>query len=550
MSQFISGMLRWGSEVLDFNQATLSGAIDIVVIRHQDGTLLSTPFHVRFGKLQLLKSAEKLVTIAVNGETASFCMKLGKAGEAFFVEPVFEGEEIVDDEWATSPLESPDISPPRSFDNNPPPLIADLPNAEVKELASLELPQDVTYVSPTVNLTSVVSSAAVLEEVKTHVVDSEKKVEVVVQQETKETAFSFPSSEQKKERRKSSKKDSEPLSPRLPFSLIETNKNSIDEENPETSGTDADLEAGTSTLERATSDGRRKSMRSRHTYSKSDTQAKSDALAVPSADGDQSWTWWSWRWGGLPVKNRSQKQPLPTATTVRSASQDPPKVERKQSLDVQVVADLPTSISATTSPIRSPSSNKPLSPTDSKTANVLEVKKEESKTAPSNAAPPPASLAVSNPSGYRSWITSFFSMFVRPATKVTVTTSSTIPEDALVHVFKAEVGADDLIQVSLMVKQSGSIDVLLEFVAEGDKSITLSAEIEEKDYSVMSRHSDAAESIPDELDVEMSLCGKRLGSNPQENFALFKQYAVTYESLCHNPALVFNPDLIIRYRDL
>lgn len=29
--------------------------------RTQDGTLRSTPFHVRFGKLQLLRSAEKTV---------------------------------------------------------------------------------------------------------------------------------------------------------------------------------------------------------------------------------------------------------------------------------------------------------------------------------------------------------------------------------------------------------------------------------------------------------------------------------------------------------
>jgi phosphatidate phosphatase PAH1 len=85
-------LLKWGSEALDLNQATLSGAIDIIAVQHQDGSLSSTPFHVRFGKLQLLKSAEKLVHIAVNGKHAPFCMKLGKDGEAFFMEPIFDDQ--------------------------------------------------------------------------------------------------------------------------------------------------------------------------------------------------------------------------------------------------------------------------------------------------------------------------------------------------------------------------------------------------------------------------------------------------------------------------
>ena len=45
----------------ELNTATLSGAIDIVVIRHPDGMLVSTPFHVRFGKLMILHAKEKLV---------------------------------------------------------------------------------------------------------------------------------------------------------------------------------------------------------------------------------------------------------------------------------------------------------------------------------------------------------------------------------------------------------------------------------------------------------------------------------------------------------
>lgn len=44
------------------NQATLSGCIDVVVVRQPDGTFQCTPFHVRFGKLGVLRSREKVVS--------------------------------------------------------------------------------------------------------------------------------------------------------------------------------------------------------------------------------------------------------------------------------------------------------------------------------------------------------------------------------------------------------------------------------------------------------------------------------------------------------
>jgi len=71
---------------LEFNQATLSGCVDIVVVQQEDGSLKSTPFHARFGKLKVLKSKDKVVKIHVNGVEAGFTMKLGSAGEAFFEE--------------------------------------------------------------------------------------------------------------------------------------------------------------------------------------------------------------------------------------------------------------------------------------------------------------------------------------------------------------------------------------------------------------------------------------------------------------------------------
>lgn len=45
------------------NQATLSGCIDVVVVRQRDGTYQCSPFHVRFGKLGVLRSKEKVVRL-------------------------------------------------------------------------------------------------------------------------------------------------------------------------------------------------------------------------------------------------------------------------------------------------------------------------------------------------------------------------------------------------------------------------------------------------------------------------------------------------------
>ena len=58
-SSLIKPLQQWYSEI---NSATLTGAIDVVVIEHEDGTFVSSPFHVRFGKLGVLKAREKIVS--------------------------------------------------------------------------------------------------------------------------------------------------------------------------------------------------------------------------------------------------------------------------------------------------------------------------------------------------------------------------------------------------------------------------------------------------------------------------------------------------------
>ena len=92
------------------NGASLSGAIDVIVVEQEDGTLKSSPFHVRFGKLGVMKAREKIVSddmarntqydsdilqvdLEINGEPVEMQMKLDDSGVAFFVEDVEKDED-------------------------------------------------------------------------------------------------------------------------------------------------------------------------------------------------------------------------------------------------------------------------------------------------------------------------------------------------------------------------------------------------------------------------------------------------------------------------
>jgi phosphatidate phosphatase LPIN len=89
-----SGVLSYVSSMIDgvhyaigVNAATLSGAVDIVVVPSPDGsTWRSTPFHVRFGKMQIIRASGTEVSVTVNDVVSPLRMKLGHAGEAFFLE--------------------------------------------------------------------------------------------------------------------------------------------------------------------------------------------------------------------------------------------------------------------------------------------------------------------------------------------------------------------------------------------------------------------------------------------------------------------------------
>ncbi|XP_034022928.1 phosphatidate phosphatase LPIN2-like isoform X2 [Thalassophryne amazonica] len=86
------------------NPATLTGGIDVIVVRQPDGSFQCSPFHVRFGKLGVLRSKEKVVDIEINGECVDLHMKLGDNGEAFFVEENENMEDKVPAYLCTSPI--------------------------------------------------------------------------------------------------------------------------------------------------------------------------------------------------------------------------------------------------------------------------------------------------------------------------------------------------------------------------------------------------------------------------------------------------------------
>ncbi|XP_025897952.1 phosphatidate phosphatase LPIN3 isoform X2 [Nothoprocta perdicaria] len=86
------------------NPATLTGCIDVIVVRQPDNSFQCSPFHVRFGKLGVLRSTEKVVDIEINGEPVDLHMKLGDNGEAFFVQESEENEGSIPSRLCTSPI--------------------------------------------------------------------------------------------------------------------------------------------------------------------------------------------------------------------------------------------------------------------------------------------------------------------------------------------------------------------------------------------------------------------------------------------------------------
>ncbi|XBW35104.1 hypothetical protein QEN19_000667 [Hanseniaspora menglaensis] len=92
------------------NPATLSGAVDVIVVEHADGELSCSPFHVRFGKFQVLKPSQKKVEVFINGQETTIPMKLSDHGEAQFIFE-FLGDDLPSSMFASSPVASVSSSP-------------------------------------------------------------------------------------------------------------------------------------------------------------------------------------------------------------------------------------------------------------------------------------------------------------------------------------------------------------------------------------------------------------------------------------------------------
>jgi len=97
--------------------------MDIIAIQYPDGKLKSSPFHVRFGTLKILKTREKTINIYVNNNKTELTMRLSSSGDAYFLQEIKktkeESEEIANlSDGMGSPVnrrssapESPNLSP-------------------------------------------------------------------------------------------------------------------------------------------------------------------------------------------------------------------------------------------------------------------------------------------------------------------------------------------------------------------------------------------------------------------------------------------------------
>ena len=68
----------------DINTATLTGAVDVILVESPDGIFRSTPFHVRFGKIGVVWSHEKQLDVEINGQEVDLVMRLDQYGLGYF----------------------------------------------------------------------------------------------------------------------------------------------------------------------------------------------------------------------------------------------------------------------------------------------------------------------------------------------------------------------------------------------------------------------------------------------------------------------------------
>ncbi|VDK35581.1 unnamed protein product [Taenia asiatica] len=87
IERFFSSAKRMYS---DINSATLSGAIDVIVVRYPNGELVSSPFYVQFGKTGVFRPCADEVEVVINGvPRTDLHMRVNRFGQAYFDDLIF-----------------------------------------------------------------------------------------------------------------------------------------------------------------------------------------------------------------------------------------------------------------------------------------------------------------------------------------------------------------------------------------------------------------------------------------------------------------------------
>ncbi|VDM35728.1 unnamed protein product [Hydatigera taeniaeformis] len=79
----------------DINSATLSGAIDVIVVKYPNGELVSSPFYVQFGKTGVFRPCADEVEVVINGvPRTDLHMRVNRFGQAYFDDPDTQDDEV------------------------------------------------------------------------------------------------------------------------------------------------------------------------------------------------------------------------------------------------------------------------------------------------------------------------------------------------------------------------------------------------------------------------------------------------------------------------
>jgi len=69
-------------DICVFPQATLTGALDVVAVEHDDGSITCTPFHVRFGRSAVYHAEGQPVEMRVNGFPVALTIRVRFGGSS------------------------------------------------------------------------------------------------------------------------------------------------------------------------------------------------------------------------------------------------------------------------------------------------------------------------------------------------------------------------------------------------------------------------------------------------------------------------------------